>query len=75
MARLSGRVRSLERRTGVNAPCGECGGAGQDQFQVVFEPETPPPPRGCPRCGKVGTVYQTVFARDDAPEGSTAPCA
>ena len=65
MAALNARVQRLERRGGAGAPCPECGGAGQPCFQVVFEPEPPPTPPGCRVCGMVGSVHQTVFARDD----------
>ena len=74
--RLSGRVRTLERRRGVGAPCPGCGGEGRPCYQVVIEPTPAPEPEGCPVCGKVGTVYQTVFARDDGKEeGRAAACA
>jgi hypothetical protein len=75
VAQLGRRVQRLERSTGVGGPCPAWGGLGRDEVQVVFEPEAPPEPTGCLRCGRVGTVYQTVFVREMHTREEAPPCA
>jgi hypothetical protein len=56
--RLAGRLKRLERRVGDHGPC-PCGGRWSEVL-AVKSPDDPTPPKGCPSCGKVGTVKVLV---------------
>lgn len=79
MAGLSGRVRSLERRTGVGTACAGCGGAGLPACELVIDGHSATGRHGgCRRCGKVSVLNQTVIEVDrgqDDPAEEGTPCA
>jgi hypothetical protein len=59
--RLTGRVRTLERASGVAGPCPLCRGRGRGDAVLVRNGLMERQPRGCPRCGKVGTVKRIIL--------------
>jgi hypothetical protein len=70
-ARLSGRVRSLERSAGLRGTCPECDGRGTPTLEFWIDGERQgPAPRGCPRCGRRGLLYRVGL--DDPHDGGGA---
>ncbi len=67
MVRLSGRVRSLERRSGVNAPCRRCGGLGLPGVALEIDGEPTRGPRGCPDCGRLSSLKRIMLTSGGDP--------
>ncbi len=59
--RLSGRVRSLERRTGVVGPCRVCGGRGHPDAVLEVDGRFTREPRGCMACGTLSSLKRIIL--------------
>ena len=68
---LMGRLRAIERRSGLTGPCRSCLGRGGGGWFSMRGNE-PAPERPCPRCGKLGPpskVIRIVYRSEEQTEG------
>ena len=70
--RLSGRVKSLERRTGVGGPCPACGGRGSCGSAIRINGVELKRHGGCTRCGRFSTIKTIVLNYDTEHEAEEA---
>ncbi len=70
--RLAGRVRSLERRSGVNAPCRTCGGRGRPGTVLEIDGRPAREPRGCVSCGRLSTLKRIILSGGGDPAVAAA---
>lgn len=59
--RLSGRVKSLERRVGAGAVCRVCGGRGHPGIAMVINGAEHSRSGGCLRCGLLSCLKRIIL--------------
>lgn len=59
--RLSGRVKTLERRSGAVGPCPQCGGQGMCGTAMRINGVEHARYGGCPRCGRFSSLKVVVL--------------
>ena len=70
--RLSGRVKTLERRTGVNAACPKCHDLGVCGTAMWINGVELSRHGGCQRCGRFGSLKVIVLEYDTEGEAEQA---
>ena len=67
---LMGRLRAIERRSGLTGPCRSCHGQGGGGWFSIRGNE-PAPERPCPQCGKLGPpskIIRIVYRSEEQTE-------
>ncbi len=70
--RLTGRVRSLERRSGISVPCRRCGGRGHPGTGLEIDGRPAREPRGCVSCGRLSSLKRIVLSSGGDPAAAAA---
>ena len=68
---LMGRLRAIERGSGLTGPCRSCHGRGGGGW-VAIRGDEPVPDRLCRRCGKPGPppkIIRIVYRSEEQTEG------